>query len=222
MGGWAMGRSRLGEEVLPAVVVYGVDPGYEGAVVRWARDRDGQWQVVIWQMDRAQGLLVSAEARESLVSMIALDKGRAGVVRAVVEWPTVVAGRSFRASMLTQGCNVGRVAGWFELLGVEVWFVDPTAWRAAVGVQTPEREPPKALKKADKEAIGDAAAVAEFRKRRRAQRADEAKVLLLEAGVLWLKQICPWWTVKHPGVIDAALIGMAEIQTTSRVGWRRL
>lgn len=217
-----MGKSKLGEGIIPADVVYGVDPGQEGGVVRWVPGERGLRPCRIWGMARVGGLLASAASRATLHRMVVGDLGELGRVRAVIEWTTVVAARSSRSSMLAQGANVGRVAGWFEAWGAEVWFVEPGAWRAVMEVRTPEREPVASLKKADKEALGDAEAVAAFRKARRAVRATEAKVLLLEAGLARLKGLYPWWTETHEGLIDAALIGLAETKTTSRVGWRRL
>ena len=218
-----MGKSKLGVEVPRASVVDGVDPGQEGGVVRWPAPWELAPSVATWRMARTGGLVASARASLALrVRSDLVDSAHSGVVRAVVEWPTVVVARSSRSSMLAQGANVGRVAGWFEAWGAEVWFVEPGAWRAVMEVQTPEREPVPSLRKADKEALGDAEAVAAFRKARRAVRAKEAKVLLLEAGLARLKGLYPWWTETHEGLIDAALIGLAETQTTSRVGWRRL
>lgn len=217
-----MGRNKLGEGVIPADVVYGVDPGKEGGVVRWVRGEPSRWPCRSWRMDKRNGLLASVSWRATLHQMVMADLGKLGRVRAVIEWPTVVAARSSRSSMLAQGANVGRVAGWFEAWGAEVWFVEPGAWRAVMEVQTPGREPVASLKKADKEALGNAEAVAAFRKARRAARATEAKALLLEAGLARLKGLYPWWTETHEGLIDAALIGLAETKVTSRVGWRRL
>lgn len=175
-----------------------------------------------WRLGGAKGLRASSEARALFLRTVAQDKAIWWTVRAVVEWPVTVAARSSRSSSLYQGAAVGWVAGLLQGAGAEVWYVDPAAWRMAVEVRTPEREPVASLKKADKEAIGDAAAVAEFRRLRRRRRQDEAKRLLIAAGLAKLKTVWPQWSDGHEGVIDAALIALAETQTTSRVGWRRL
>ena len=130
-----MGKSKLGEGIIPADVVYGVDPGQEGGVVRWVPGERGLRPCRIWGMARVGGLLASAASRATLHRMVVGDLGELGRVRAVIEWPTVVAARSSRSSMLAQGANVGRVAGWFEAWGAEVWFVEPGAWRAVMEVQ---------------------------------------------------------------------------------------
>lgn len=224
---WAMGRSKVGEEPKAAVAVYGVDPGHEGAVARW-RLLDGKWlQSGIWRMGGKTGLREDRSARDELLWWTEQDKAQArrhliGMeVRAVVEWPSIVTAMSSRRVMLGQGEGVGWAAGLLQGAGLEVWYVEPQVWRAVVGVRTPAREALARITKDEEEVLGQEEVLA-IRKGRRRARAKEAKTLLLEAGMAKLREVVPGWSADHEGVIDAALIGLADIQTTSRVGWRRL
>lgn len=220
-----MARSKKVEEPRAAVAVYGVDPGHEGAIVRW-RDLEGRWlQVGTWRMGGRLGLREDRAVRDELLYWIDQDHiqaRRRGIeVRGVVEWPSIVTAMSSRRVMLGQGEGVGWAAGLLQGAGLEVWYVEPQVWRAAVGVQTPAREPLARITKDEEVALGEEELLALRRGRRRA-RSVEAKALLLEAGMAKLREVVPGWSVDHEGVIDAALIGLADIQTTSRVGWRRL
>lgn len=220
-----MAKSKAVEEPKAAVAVYGVDPGREGAVVRW-RLLDGKWlQSGIWRMGGKTGLREDQAARDELLWWIERDKAQARQqrteVRGVVEWPSIVAAMASRKSMLGQGETVGWAAGLLQGAGLEVWYVEPQAWRSAVGVQTPEREPLARITKDEEVALGKEELRA-LRKGRRRARSVEAKTLLLEAGMAKLREVVPGWSVDHEGVIDAALIGLADVLTTSRVGWRRL
>lgn len=217
----------MAEELKAAVAVYGVDPGHEGAVVRW-RLLDGKClQSGIWRMGGKTGLREDRAARDELLWWTEQDKAQARLhlrgmeVRGVVEWPSIVAAMASRKSMLGQGETVGWAAGLLQGAGLEVWYVEPQVWREVVGVRTPERQGLAKITKDDRMAFEQEELLA-LRKGRRRVMAKEAKTLLLEAGMAKLREVVPGWSVDHEGVIDAALIGLADIQTTSRVGWRRL
>lgn len=220
-----MGKSKKVVEPKAAVAVYGVDPGHEGAVVRWSAFTDGWRQRGIWKMGGRTGLRQDRAARDEVALYVERDLIRArrhGMeVRAVVEWPSIVTAMSSRRVMLGQGEGVGWAAGLLQGADLDVWYVEPQLWRAVVGVQTPERVGLPKITREDQLAF-EPEDLGALRKGRRREMAKEAKALLLEAGMAKLREVVPGWSVDHEGVIDAALIGLADIQTTSRVGWRRL